>query len=186
MGTLFTLRARLKSVLVDIDFVFPALALHEGSDFGGIPRIVDGNRDQFHARLLHPFRVVFGDRAQFQDARLAPSGPEADDDRLAVIGKGSRADRATFEVLDLDIGHRPGTILRPSLASNQHHEQEREEEYLFHRDEFRLSPRHAKAMPQIWRAKTIQMQNRRHYPDSIEQIAVRDVTVALPSPTCSS
>ena len=72
-------------VLVKIDFVFPFVAVNMRLDTGGGTGIVDGDSDQFDTCFILPIFIDLLDSVEFAVARFAPSGPETDDDRFAVV-----------------------------------------------------------------------------------------------------
>jgi len=88
---------------VEHHFEVPALRGHQAGHAGHRAAVVGADRDQAHARLALPGRVVFRDVVELLDARLAPGGPEAQHHRVrGVVGQVGDVNAAALEGLDLD------------------------------------------------------------------------------------
>ena len=73
------------AVRIEQHLVGPAVVVDKRFHLVYILCLVDGHGDDFHAGLLLPFVVDFGNGTQFAVARFAPGGEKVDDKRFATV-----------------------------------------------------------------------------------------------------
>ena len=66
--------------------------------------LVDGDGEQFHARLFLPVFVHLVDGFQLAVARVAPCGKEVDDERLAAVVERVSTHGLAIDVFECDTG----------------------------------------------------------------------------------
>ena len=90
------------AVLVNVHFIFPAVAQGNGADFGTAAGIVDRDSHEFDPGFGLPVEDVLVDGGQLFEAGFAPDGPKADDHGLPIVVDGRSIDGASVEVFEVD------------------------------------------------------------------------------------
>ena len=110
------------AVHVEQDVEFPALAFYGRLHLGGGTRVVDGDGINRYTRLILPILIHIIQGIVLLDAGTAPSGPESEDDGIAVVRQFGDVHILAVQVLQSDI-RQVGLGLRMKARESQGHQQ---------------------------------------------------------------